>query len=49
MRGFVASPDGKRMTSAELLGDIANPESLGNKVADALRASADEILAALNG
>ena len=50
MRGFVASPDGKRMTHAELLGDIANPEALGNKVAAALRAQgADEILAALNG
>jgi hydroxymethylbilane synthase len=50
MRGFVASPDGKRMTSSELIGEIANPEALGNKVADALRAQgADEILAALNG
>jgi hydroxymethylbilane synthase len=50
MRGFVASPDGKRMTSSELTGEIANPEALGNKVADALRAQgADEILAALNG
>jgi hydroxymethylbilane synthase len=48
MRGFVASPDGKRMTSSELIGEIANPEALGNKVADALRAQgADEILAAL--
>jgi len=50
MRGFVASPDGKRMTHAELIGEIGNPEALGNKVADALRAQgADEILAALNG
>jgi len=48
MRGFVASPDGKRMTHAELTGEIANPEALGNKVADALRAQgADEILAAI--
>ncbi len=48
MRGFVASPDGKRMTHAELTGEIGNPEALGNKVADALRAQgADEILAAL--
>jgi len=48
LRGFVASPDGKRMTNSELTGDIANPEALGNKVADALRAQgADEILAAL--
>jgi hydroxymethylbilane synthase len=50
MRGFVASPDGKRMTHADLIGEIGNPETLGNKVADALRAQgADEILAALNG
>ena len=48
MRGFVASPDGQRMARAELIGDIANPEVLGNQVADALRAQgADEILAAL--
>jgi hydroxymethylbilane synthase len=48
LRGFVASPDGKRMTNSELTGDIANPEALGIKVADALRAQgADEILAAL--
>ncbi|MGC2047268.1 MAG: hydroxymethylbilane synthase [Gallionella sp.] len=48
LRGFVASPDGKRMTSSELIGDIGNPEALGNKVADALRAQgADEILAEL--
>jgi len=50
MRGFVASPDGKRMTSSELTGDIADPEALGNQIADALRAQgADEILAELNG
>jgi hydroxymethylbilane synthase len=50
LRGFVASPDGRRMTQAELMGEIDHPEALGNKVADALRAQgADEILAALNG
>jgi len=50
MRGFVASPDGRQMAHAELIGDISRPEVLGNKVADALRAQgADEILAALNG
>ncbi len=50
MRGFVASPDGKRITQSELVGDIGDPEALGNKVANALRAQgADEILAALNG
>ena len=48
MRGFVASPDGKRMTSSELTGEIADPEALGNKIADALIAQgADEILAEL--
>ncbi|MGA8865000.1 MAG: hydroxymethylbilane synthase [Gallionella sp.] len=50
MRGFVASANGKRMTQSELTGDIGDPEALGNKVANALRAQgADEILAALNG
>jgi hydroxymethylbilane synthase len=49
LRGFVASPDGKRMARAELFGDISDPETLGNRVADALRAlGADEILAALD-
>jgi len=49
MRGFVASPDGTRMMQSELTGEIANPEALGNKIADALRAQgAEEILAALN-
>ena len=48
LRGFVASPDGKRMTNSELTGDIANPEELGSKVAAALPSQgADEILAAL--
>ena len=48
MRGFVASPDGLRMTHAELIGDINDPEALGNRIADALRAQgADEILASL--
>lgn len=46
MRGFVASPDGRRMTSSELTGEITDPEALGNKIADALRAQgADQILA----
>lgn len=49
MRGFVASPDGKRMMQTELTGDIANPEALGNSIADELRAQgAEEILAALS-
>jgi len=50
MRGFVASPDGKRMVRAELTGEIADPETLGKRIADALLAQgAGEILAALNG
>ena len=50
MRGFVASPDGKRMVRAEATGDIADPEALGNRVGEALLAQgAGEILAALNG
>ncbi len=50
MRGFVASPDGKRMVRADLTGEIADPETLGKRVADALLAQgAGEILAALNG
>jgi hydroxymethylbilane synthase len=48
MRGFVASPDGKRMMQSELIGDIADPEALGIKIADELRAQgADVILAEL--
>ncbi|HYR05612.1 MAG TPA: hydroxymethylbilane synthase, partial [Gallionella sp.] len=50
MRGFVASPDGKRMVRADLTGEIADSEALGKRVADALLAQgAGEILAALNG
>jgi len=50
MRGFVATPDGGRMLRAELTGEIADPETLGKQIADALLAQgADEILAALNG
>jgi hydroxymethylbilane synthase len=49
MRGFVATPDGKRMVRAEFTGDLTAPEALGNQIADALRAQgADEILASLN-
>src|SRR5574340_1276665 len=50
MRGFVASPDGKRMVRSEMTGDLADPEALGKRVAEALLAQgAGEILAALNG
>ena len=48
MRGFVASPDGKRMMRSDLTGEISNPEDLGNRIADELRAQgADVILAEL--
>lgn len=49
MRGFVASPDGRRMLHAEAFGDPADPGALGKQIADALLAQgAGEILAALN-
>jgi len=49
MRGFVASPDGKRMVRSEQTGSVDAPEELGNAVAAALRAQgADDILAALH-
>ena len=48
MRGFVATPEGARMVRAELTGEIADPEALGKRVADALLAQgAGEILAEL--
>ncbi|HUN69101.1 MAG TPA: hydroxymethylbilane synthase [Burkholderiales bacterium] len=48
LRALVASPDGKRIARAEGVGDAADPESLGSRVADALRREgAAEILAAL--
>jgi len=48
LRGFVATPDGRRFARAELLGDIADPEALGLMLAAELRAQgAVEILAEL--
>jgi hydroxymethylbilane synthase len=48
LRGFVATPDGKRMAFAELTGLPSDPEALGLTLANELRAQgADEILAAL--
>jgi len=48
LRGFVASPDGKRMVRAEQTGSVNNPEALGDAVAqDLLVQGAGEILAAL--
>ncbi len=50
MRGFVATPDGTRMLRAERTGDMAQPEALGDAIAqDLLKQGAGEILAALNG
>lgn len=49
MRGFVATPDGAQLLRAEQFGDIAQPEVLGERVAqDLLGQGAGEILAALN-
>lgn len=48
MRGFVATPDGARILRAEQLGGVAQPEALGDAVAQALlKQGAGEILAAL--
>jgi len=48
LRGFVATPDGRRFARAELLGDAADPEALGLLLATELRAQgAVEILAEL--
>jgi hydroxymethylbilane synthase len=49
MRGFVATPDGSRMLRAEHIGDVAQPEALGELIAqELLKQGAGEILAALN-
>ena len=49
LRALVASPDGRRIVRAEAIGDSADPEGLGLRVADALRGrGADQILAALS-
>ena len=48
MSGFVASVDGSEMLRAEVSGSADNPEALGQKLADKLKAQgADRILAAL--
>lgn len=48
LRGFVATPDGRRFARAELKGDAADPEALGLRLAGELRAQgAVEILAEL--
>lgn len=48
LRGFVASPDGKRLVRAELAGAVRDPEALGTELAARLRTQgAAQILAAL--
>ncbi len=48
LRGFVATPDGKRIASAQRWGSLDAPERLGLELADELRRQgADEILALL--
>ena len=48
LRALVASPDGRRIARADALGEFSDPESLGRRVAERLRAhGADQILAAL--
>lgn len=48
LRGFVATPDGARLLRAEQIGGLAQPEALGERVAqDLLGQGAGEILAAL--
>jgi hydroxymethylbilane synthase len=48
LRALVAAPDGKRMARAECSGPAAEPEALGARAAQLLRAQgADEILAAI--
>jgi hydroxymethylbilane synthase len=48
MRGFVATPDGKRLLRGEQTGHARDPEALGDAVAkDLLAQGAGEILAAL--
>ena len=47
LRAMVATPDGKRIATADATGPADAPEALGRKIADALRAQdADAILAA---
>ena len=48
LRGFIATPDGKKIVSAELRGDPKDDESIGRILAQMLRdQGADEILAVL--
>ncbi|OGA01418.1 MAG: hydroxymethylbilane synthase [Betaproteobacteria bacterium RIFCSPLOWO2_02_FULL_64_12] len=50
LRGLVATADGARVIRAEARGDVRQPEALGERLAQALRAKgADAILAAIHG
>ncbi|HWV19236.1 MAG TPA: hydroxymethylbilane synthase, partial [Rhodocyclaceae bacterium] len=50
LRGLVALPDGSRIATAELSGNAADPEGLGLRLVEQLRADgADAILAELPG
>ncbi len=50
LRGFVATPDGRQMISGEQRGAPADAESIGQRLAQVLRAQgADAVLAALAG
>lgn len=50
LRGLVALPDGSRVAAAELSGSAADPEALGLRLVEQLRAAgADAILAELPG
>jgi hydroxymethylbilane synthase len=45
LRALVASSDGKRVIRCDMKGDAADPQALGERVAQALRRQgADEIL-----
>jgi hydroxymethylbilane synthase len=37
LRALVASPDGRRVVRCDINGDAANPEALGEQVAQELR------------
>lgn len=48
LRALVAAPDGKRMARSDQEGSVADPEGLGERVAQELRSSgAEDILAAI--
>jgi hydroxymethylbilane synthase len=44
LRGFVASPDGRRLIAGDLRGESGDPEALGRRLAEDLRARGAEAL-----